>query len=409
MKKNAVTIVCQLFYPELVSTGQTVTELAEAIQKEKVQVNVICAQPTLLGDGEKVAREITHKGIKITRVWSTNFPKSNLLGKLINHITYSLSTFFFLLISKDKHPILSFTNPPFIGWICAAISAIKKRPFIYVLFDLYPDTAIASGLMNETALISKTWQKLNEFTYSQADKVIVLGRCMMQVLNRTFPTDMKHKLHLIRVWADDININQNTHQINFRDAWNLSEKFVLLYSGNLARFHDIETILAAAERLQINQNIQFLFVGEGYKKKAAQSFVESKGLRNVQFKNYVDRSELGNLLQMADIGLVSLLNSQLGLSVPSKTFGLLSAGLPIIGVLPSESEISLILKEENCGFVSKPGDVESLVQNILELYEQEKLRTDMGKNARKAIDEKYNLKKTTAQYVTIIENLTVSK
>jgi len=403
-----VLIICQLFYPELVSTGQTLTELCEVLVDLGVKIEVVCGPPTIIDRKTKIPRYLEHKGIRIKRVWGTRFSKLSFSGKFINQVTFTLSVFFHLLFDSSKKPILVVTNPPFLGVICAILRTIGGKPYIYLIFDVYPDTAIKLGVLKEKGLIAKLWDRWNQFILKYASAVIVLGRCMKEVIiNKekriSYLTD---KIHQIHVWSDDRKIKPVERKENpFIKKWNLDGKFVVSYSGNMGRFHDMETIFYAAKNLKKYKDILFLFIGEGYKKRWMKEFAIKWKLTNCQFNTYVNRNDLGLSLACAHVGLVSLLRGQEGLSVPSKTFGILAAGVPVIVIMSRTSEIALIIEENNCGTVVEPGDVQGLVNAILMLYNDAYLRKELGKNALEAIKNKYSLKNAALKYLSIIESL----
>ena len=135
------------------------------------------------------------------------------------------------------------------------------------------------------------------------------------------------------------------------------------------------------------EDIIFLFIGEGYKKSWCINYVEKHDLNNCQFHNYVDTTKLGLTHSLMHIGLVSLSPGQEGLSVPSKMYGLLSAEVPILAIMSENTETALVISENNCGKVVRPGGVNDLKNEILELYNKPNIRTLMGKNGRKLIDE----------------------
>jgi len=404
---SSVLILCQLFYPELVSTGQTLTELCEVLIDLGVDIEVVCGPSTVIDRKTKVPRNLEYKGIKIKRVWGTRFPKLTFIGKFINQVTYALSVFFHLLFDFSKRPILVVTNPPFLGAICAMLRAIGGKPYIYLVFDVYPDTAIKLGLLREKSVIAKLWDWWNRIIFKHASEVIVLGRCMREVIvNNGKRTDsLPDKIHMIHVWSDDRLIQPTKRKENpYIRKWNLERKFIISYSGNMGRFHDMEAIMKAAKELADYKDIVFLFIGEGYKKKWMEEYANKWKLANCQFHTYVDRKDLRFSMACAHIGLVSLAACQEGLSVPSKTFGILSAGVPVIGIMSRKSEIALIIEENNCGIVVEPGNVKDLVNVILKLYTDRDLREKMGKNGRKAINKKYNLREAAMKYKHIIES-----
>ena len=189
------------------------------------------------------------------------------------------------------------------------------------------------------------------------------------------------------------------------EFWNLKNKFVCLYSGNLGRFYDIKTMLESAIQLKDNPNILFLFVGDGHQKKWAETFTKENKLTNCLFQDYVPREDLGKLFMTADIGLVSLLPGHEGLSVPSKTFGLLAAGVPILGLLPEKSEIHKLINEEQCGVTIEPQNSTLLTETILKLSQDKEKLNALKKNALTTINNKYKLSKTSSKYYDLITSL----
>lgn len=403
-----VLVLCQLFYPELVSTGQTLTELCEVLSDWGADVEVVCGPLTVLDQKTRVSRNMEYKGIKIKRVWGTRFPKLRFLGKLFNQVTYAISLFFYLLFDFSKRPILVLTNPPFLGAICAIQRVIGGKPFIYLAFDIYPDTAIKLGVIKENGLISGLWDRINRFILKQSSAVIVLGRCMKKVILSKGKgiNSLPEKIHVIHIWSDDRHIHPADEIENpYTHKWNLDGKFVVSYSGNMGRVHDMETIMGAARELRDNQYIVFLFIGEGYKKQWMIDYARNWKLANCQFHTYVERKEIGYSLSCANIGLVSLVSGQEGLSVPSKTFGILAAGVPVIAIMSANSEIALVVKENDCGIVVEPGDIQGLAEVIVRLCFDSELAENFKKNALNTIQARYNIRNAAEKYFSIIRSL----
>jgi glycosyltransferase involved in cell wall biosynthesis len=405
--KLKLLVLCQLFYPELVSTGQTLTELCEELASLGMDVEVICGPLTILGRDKKVKKRIEYKGIHIKRVWGARFPKLNLIGRVVNQITFAVSVFLYLLLHHPRKPILVLTNPPFLAITCCVLKLLKiAGPYVYLVFDVYPDTAVRLGVLKENGLLSRIWERLNALVFKHASAIVVIGRCMEEVITkkmRRYNLQPNGKLHHISVWSDDKLISSASELGNpLRKKWNLEGKFVVGYFGNMGRFHDMETIIKAAELLKDNKNICFLFVGEGYKKQATIEYADKNNLQNCQFHSYVDRQEVGYLMSLADVGVVSLLEGQEGLSVPSKAFSLMAAAVPIVAVMSSKAEVARIVEEENCGVIVKPGEEKVLAASILQFYNDNAQLKQMGANALMAIQEKYNLDKISRKYFDLI-------
>lgn len=402
-------VLCQLFYPEMVSTGQTLTELCEVLVDMGIDIEVVCGPPTILVRESSIPSYMEHRGIRIKRVWGTRFNKLNFVGRVANQITFALSVFVHLVCDGSKRPILVLTNPPFLALICGLLRKFHGVPYIYLIFDVYPETAIKLGILKEKGVVSRVWDWCNKFMFEYASVIIVIGRCMQDILARKLSAEARRKIRVIHVWSDDnliqaASVNENP----FIKKWGLEGKFVVSYSGNMGRFHDMETIMEAAKGLKGRDDIVFLFIGEGHKKQWSKDFADKWKLKNCQFHSYVDREDLGFSLKSADIGLVSLLEGQEGLSVPSKTFGLMAAGVPVIAIMSNTSEIARIVEEEQCGVVVRPGEPEELVNAILNLYNDRLKLSDMSKHAMKAIKNKYNLRTAAEAYYEIIAGLNKS-
>ena len=388
-----VIFLTQLFYPEMVSTGQTMTELAEELVRQGVAVDVICGPPTVSVNkaNSPLPKKMMHQGIKIRRVWGTQLSKLNFWGKLINQITFSLSVIIFLLTHRIHAPILVNTNPPFLAWICAISRRLGGPQFIYLIFDVYPETAIECGVLSQKSIISKLWRQINRFTYSQAQTVIVIGQCMKKRLLPYCSPSQKNKLIQTHIWADD-TLLRTTKTDTFRSKWGFtSDHFIVLYAGNIGRFHDMETIMAAAAELKSNTSIQFVFVGEGHQKQWCQDYTTTHQLSNCHFYPYVDKKDLPKLLATANVGLVSLNANQWGLSVPSKAMGIMAASRPVIGIMPYQSEISHLITENNCGVVVPNRHSTALANAITQLYNSPDKGKTMGDNGRPLINESHTM------------------
>lgn len=399
-------ICCQLFYPELISTGQTLTELCEVLSNKGVQIEVLCGQPTLMDDQTRVPDILNHHNILIKRIFSTRFSKLSFIGKLLNHITFSLAMAYALINRQQLPPVMVLTNPPFMAPIIALIHRFKKFPFIYLIFDVYPDTAIACGLLKANGLLARSWRGANQWIYSQADAIVVIGNCMQKKIMSVMKEADKSKVQVIPIWADDRQIfKKNITKNPIIQNWELEDKFVLLYAGNMGRFHDMETIIQSAIKLKDDPKIAFLFVGEGHQKKALENTAFEHKLTNCHFHSYVPRETLNLLYDAADAGLVSLNLGQEGFSVPSKALGIMAAGLPVLAIMSEESEIALIIKAYDCGIVVPPKNTDELVRAIKLLSQSKTQRTICGKNSLQAIKSRYNINHTANRYLEMIKLL----
>jgi glycosyltransferase involved in cell wall biosynthesis len=393
-------VLSQLFYPELISTGLTLTELCEGLSEKNLNIHILCAQPTLNKNQKTAPKHDRYKDISITRLWSTRFSKLNTIGKAMNHLTFALSLFFYCLFLPQKSQLLVLTNPPIAPLLMYFLTPLKRFEYSVLLFDLYPETIVAAGLCRSNNPLVLFWKFLNKGVYNKAKHVIVIGRCMQDRLAYYYKKT-PHNIRHIPIWCDNKNIEDIKSPKNFRKIWNLENSFILGYSGNMARFHDIKTFLLTAKRCLSSPDIQFVFVGEGYQKKWAQQFTIDQKLTNCHFLPYVEREELSALLHSFDCGLVSLNNENTGLSVPSKTVGLIAAGLPILAVMNDHCEMSRLINNHQLGLTALPGDVERCFQQVMTLYKDKQLRNNMHQNCHHLSKHELNLQTIVNQYIEL--------
>ncbi|MDC0036791.1 glycosyltransferase family 4 protein [bacterium] len=394
-----VYILCQLFYPELISSGQTVTELAERLAQSGLPITVFCSQPTI-NSSEKVSSNMMYKTINIRRLWSTQFSKLHFLGKLLNHLTFGLSCFIKLLCLPKHSKILVFTNPPFLPYLLGILYRFKSFNYIVTVFDLYPETLLAAGMIKKDASISTYLSRLNIHTYKHASHVIAIGKCMKKILDSKM-SSINKKATYIPIWADTSLIQNSQTKQNFRKDWGLGHTFIVGYAGNMATFHPIETIMESAKKLNNVSPISFLFVGEGAKKAWAINYAGQHQLTNCYFKPYVCREDLPSLLETFDCGLTGLNAENTGFSVPSKTIGLLSAGIPTIACCSPKSEIADIITSYECGVVCDPNNSNDLAKTLSTIHKKPGILKRYKKNALLAVQKKYNIDKSAAKYLRL--------
>jgi len=187
--------------------------------------------------------------------------------------------------------------------------------------------------------------------------------------------------------------------------WGLEEQFVVGYMGNMGRFHDMETIMEVARRLEGERDVAFVIAGDGHKKKWVLDYVKRHTLTSCQVHPSIDAERYPSALACAHVGLVSLSAGQEGLSVPSKTFTLMAAGIPVVAVMPAACEIARIVEEVECGLVVAPSDVEGLAGALLRLRGDAALCERMGARARMAVEGKYSIKAAAKAYLELVRDV----
>jgi glycosyltransferase involved in cell wall biosynthesis len=397
-----LTLLSQYFYPEMISTGHILTELLAELALKGVETSVVCAQPTYY-TRDKVKPSLNYKGIRIVRTANTQYDKNTVKGKLFNSASFFLMAIPLALKERENGPVLIVTNPPFLGMAGPILKFLRRRRFLVVIHDLYPEIAVNMGYLRKKSPLTFVWRTINRCIFDQASFVIVLGRDVQGLIWQQMKPEDRAKVVYIPNWADPtllglVNLADNP----FISEIGLQGKFIVQYSGNMGLTHDMATIIEAARELRNQERVHFLMIGGGGKLKVIQIMVQAYDLGNVTFLPYQPRQNLKNSLGASHVSLISLQNEAKGLSVPSKLYGIMASGRPSIALVPQDSEVALTLREYDCGIVIPPGNVTALVEAIRWMMDHEDERRAMGEKAYKAFLENFTVAHCAEKYLDLI-------
>jgi len=395
-----LVLVSEFFYPYKTSTQKILTELAEDFVEYGLEVDVLTTKNAYREEKQELKKYEVYKGINIKRIFSTEGNRDSKVGRLLNYITFTSSVFFNLLFKKDYDKILFVSNPPLVPYIGYLIKKIRKKDYVYLVHDIYPDVAEKLGVIQNGSFISKVMNYMNNKIYKNAQKIIALGKDMKQVIvNKGISPD---KIEIVTNWADSkVNFEKEVSR-EFYEKYNLSDKFNILYTGNISRVHAIDTIIDVARKLKDNKEIQFTFVGDGNRKEYISELKEKEGLDNIQLGNYMFGEEYNNLLNCADLFISTLQEGIEGLGVPSKTYTYMSVAKPIIAIMSKESEIGGMVSQFNLGKQFDGNQVNEISEFILELKNDKELYSSICDNVRSKFISEYERKKVTKKFYNVI-------
>jgi glycosyltransferase involved in cell wall biosynthesis len=399
-----VCFLSQYFFPEPGATSEVLTEIAKQLDGPEIKVHAIAGQPSYFGK-KSVDRLLFANGVEVRRVWSTQLSRMRSLGRVINSLSFALSAFVSILFTVPSGTLLiAVTNPPLLPWVCLAARLLRGHRYVVLVHDVYPDVAVRLGALSDSGLLAKTWRLLNRTAYRFSEQVVVLGRDMKQAIIRSTRTADQHKIRIIPNFADGTLIKPKMKSMHGLDLpTNIEEAFVVQYSGNIGRFHEIETILSAAKSLH-NEPFLFLFIGEGQQISTVRRAAESR-LGNIVVAPFQPRENLGRTLLASDVGIVSLKPNLSGLAVPSKLYGILASGRPVVVVAPNDCEAAQVVTENDCGMVVEPGKPDELVAALRRLRSDSGLCMRLGTNARRAFEQNYDLPIVAAQWKRLIQEM----
>lgn len=393
-KKKRLLVYAHYYYPDVASTGQILTELCEGM-KDTFDITVICVVPSYSGtiDEKYKTQRIYNEeinGIKVIRVRVPEFQKSNKVSRIKNLVAYFFNSLI-ATIKLEKHDyIFTISQPPILGGVLGVLGKwIKGGKLIYNIQDFNPEQTMAVGY-SKNKLLLNTVMMIDKFSCKISDKVIVVGRDMQETLRNRFKNKNVPKNTFINNWIDEDEIYplrlNHPKIVEFKEKYNLQDKFIIMYSGNIGLYYDLENIIKVIGKFNGREDVVFAFVGDGTVKKEIESYALENKLTNVKFIPYQDKADLVYSLNSADIHWVVNAKGIKGVSVPSKLYGVMAAGKPVLGVLDEGSEARLIVDECSCGVCTEPGNYDEIYNKINYILENKNEIKGLGKNARKYLE-----------------------
>lgn len=376
-KKNLL-IYAHYYIPDVASTGQIIKELAEGML-DTFNITIICVVPSYTGViEEKYKTQKYYKeninGVNIIRIRVPEFTKSSKKSRIKNIISYFMGAISATFKVGKQDYIFSISQPPILGGLLGTFGKwIKHAKFIYNIQDFNPEQTMAVGY-SKNKLVMKTMMTLDKFSCRRSNLIITVGRDLIETVNKRFKNKKVPKTVLINNWINEKEIypleKENEKVEEFKKKYNLENKFIIMYSGNIGLYYDLENIFKVIEKIKPgtktndNKEVIFAFVGAGTILQNLKDYQEEKNMDNVVFIPYQNKDDLIYSLNAADVHWCVNAKGIKGVSCPSKYYGIAAAGKPILGVLEEDTEVRLLIEETNGGLVSNPSDYETIENNI---------------------------------------------
>lgn len=396
-----ILVLNQFFHPDFSATAQLAAELAEDLAAAGVEVTALASRGSYLG-GETLPAEETWRGVRIRRLWATSLGKRTLAHRAVDYASFYASAAAALVTMPRQDVVVALTTPPLIAAAGLPARTLRGARLVYWVQDLYPDVAVAFGALGARSLAARAMAAVSRAVMHRSDAVVALGEAMRErcVAHGAVP----ERVVVIPNWADPDAVRPILHAENpLRRELAGEAAFLVMYSGNMGRAHDVGTLLAAAERLWQDRSIRFHFQGNGAKRELVARAAER--LPNVRISDYQPRARLSESLSAADLHLISLDAHLAGLLEPSKLYGIMAAGRPALFVGPEESEVARTIRREMCGEVIPPGDPGALARRVTELARDPARCTEMGQRGRKAVVDRFGRKSAVARFKDLLDSL----
>jgi glycosyltransferase involved in cell wall biosynthesis len=394
VKRKTVVIVSQVFVPDPAAVGQYVTDVARELARRgrstgKYDVRVYASARGYENPGAIYPRRQILNGADVRRIPFASFGKKSMLLRVLGTAAFMIQAFFAVLFTPRIAGIFFSTSPPLIGLPISIAAAFRRVPIVFWAMDLNPDQLIALGKLKGTDWTCHLLEFTNRFILQRTVRIIALDRFMADRLAaRNVP---RSKILVVPPWPlEDLAQTDGggSEQNPFRARHGLAGKFVVMYSGNHSPSNPLTTLLDAVVQLKDEPDVRFLFVGGGSGKREVEDYIRNKNLSNALSLPYQPLSELKHSLSAADVHVVSLGQNMVGIVHPSKIYGAMAVGRPILFLGPKPSHVSDLLDRHDIGIHVNHGDVAGVLAAIRRFRQMspEQLQS-MGRTAQSVLNE----------------------
>lgn len=413
MAKKKILIFAHYYHPDTASTGQILKDQAEGMLNE-FDVTVICVVPSY--DGTVEERYKTQKyyfentnGVKVIRVRVPEFIKANRVSRIKNIMAYFLGALGASCKAGGQDYVFTISQPPILGGLLGVLGKWQKHAkMIYCIQDFNPEQTMAVGYF-KNQFVLKSMMFADKFSCRHSDLVITVGRDLVETLKGRFRGKKVLKHVMINNWVDENKIYplDSNHEkvVAFREKYGLEDKFIIMYSGNIGLYYDLEELIKVMKQFRkghtlkgvyeegpttaAGREVVFAFVGAGAVLDKLKLYTKKHHFENVVFIPYQDKEDLIYSLNAGDVHWCVNAKGIKGVSCPSKAYGIMASGKPILGVLEEGTEVRGLIEECNCGKCCEPGDyvvVAALICWYIQNAETSEVKA-MGANGRAYLEK----------------------
>jgi len=399
-----LSVITQFYPPDYAATGQLIEELVTHLKHQGMHIQVFTGQPGYVYQKDFAQPIERLDNLQIRRSRSARIWPQRVRGKAISGLLFCLCSGLHLLRNSARGDILLLTTaPPYLLLLGYLANRCFGLPYVCLLYDLYPDVAVQLNVVPTQHWLVRCWEFINTCVWKQAKQIIVLSPTMKQRIATKCP-EVAEKISVIHSWANPDWIVPLAKQHNwFVKKYKLAGTFNVLYSGNMGRCHDLDTIVEAAQQLQ-QESIRFVFIGDGAKRQPCIDKITSLGLKNCLFLPYQAKQLLPYSLTACDLSLVSISPGMEGLIAPSKFYGILAAGRPVGVICEEHSYLRQLVADARCGQAFDNGDATGLAEFIRRLAQGTLLTTLMGRLGRRYLQSHFTPEIISQQYAQLLNH-----
>ena len=378
-RKPRLLVFNQYYWPGIEATAQLLTELCEALAEE-AEVKVVTG---VLHGHEDEPRQLVHNGVEIVRVPSTSFERSRIAARASNYVTYLSNALFFGLRGRRPDVVLCMTDPPVVADIALLVARRYGAPLVVISQDVFPEIAVQLKRL-ENPLLMGLLRALVSAYLRRADRIVAIGETMRRRLEAKGARP--DRVHVIPNWVDTSRVRPLGKATQWAHERRFDERFVVMHSGNVGHAQDLDSLVRAATFLRDLDDLVIPIIGSGARHAELTALAARLQVDRVLFLSYQNRRVLPQSLSAADVHVVGLAPGLSGYVVPSRLYGILAAGRPVIAAADPESETVQVVREIGCGIVIPPGRPELLARTIRDAHDGAYDLDAMGARGREWVE-----------------------
>ena len=381
-----ILIIVDDYLPDSIKVGaKMMHELSCELIKLGHKVTVITPSPSI---SEAYTVDLLD-GISVYRFKSGKIKNVSKIKRAINESVLSLRALFTLrkfFLNNPQDFIIYYSPSIFFGLLVKQLKKKWNSGSYLILRDFFPQWAVDGGLLRESSLITKFFRYFENLNYKAADTIGIQspGNVIWFKQHYSYPDK---SIEVLYNWVENKKIESSD---DYRKKWNLKDKIIYFYGGNIGHAQDMLNLVRLAEKMKKYDKAHFVFLGKGDEYNLVSDAIERKKLTNVTLLPAVSQEDFKKILAEVDIGLFSLHRSHKTHNFPGKLLGYMVNELPILGSINPGNDLKEIVEEYNAGFVTVNGEDEKFYQNACELLD-DNVRKKIGKNAKKLLYGKFSV------------------
>ena len=398
-RRPRLLVLNQYYWPGVEATAQLLTELCEALAEE-YEVEVVTG---VLHGHEDDPRELERNNVRIVRVSSTSYERSELVHRAANYFSYLGSALSYVLKAPAPDLVICMTDPPIVGDLGVIVGRRFDAPVLVISQDVFPEIATELGRLGNPAVVAVLRGLVGAYL-RRADRIVAIGETMRERLEAKGASP--ERVRVIPNWVDTTAITPQPRENQWAERHGLVSKFVVMHSGNVGHAQDLDSLVRAATFLRDLDDLRIVIAGFGARHAEMVALARRLEVGDlVRFFDYQPRDRLPLSLSSADLHVVGLAKGLAGYVVPSRLYGILSAARPVVVAADEESETARIVAEVGCGLVIPPGRPELLARTIRAAREGAYDLAEMGERGRRYVEREADRSVAMARYRVVVADL----